>query len=158
MKIAQDLCSLLRCLVMYHLLKDHQSEYLSALKWPEAAKEVVEVHLRTGCFVHLALIEGRGEVSNLLGSQCEFGQLRMTDQKRHEIARAQRSWAQTRWSNEKKRLNLNTLLERVYQLPAPDPRDLQSAFSAARARCELRLRQSGYNEESELLVKLATWS
>ena len=151
MNIAQDTQSRLRCLLMYHFLKDDQSQYLAALRWAEAGRDAVESHLRTGCFVHLAWIDKWGELSNLLATQHEFEHLRTNNAELHEVARAQRSKAQTRWSNYKNSLELQEVLDEAYQLPRPDEQLGRLMLEEAKARYARLLWESGNTRESELI-------
>jgi len=151
MSIAQDTQSLLRCLLMYHFLKDDQSKYLAALRWAEAGRDAVESHLRTGCFVHLAWVDKWGELSNLLAAQHEFEQLRTNNAELHEVARAQRSKAQTYWSNYTKRIKLQARLDNAYQPPHSEEPLAGLMLEEAKARYARLLWESGNTRESELI-------
>ena len=106
----------------------------------------MERHLRTGCFVHLAWIDKWGELSNPLASQHDFEQTRGANPQSHELARDQRSKAQTYWSNYTKRIQL--------QAPHPAEQLATLMLEEAKARYSRLLLEFGNTHLSELILDI----
>jgi len=134
MKFTQDTKYLLRCLLMYHLAKVKKYSCLAALGWAEASREDIYENLKTGCFAYRAWVDKQGDLSNLLASSHEFGQLRVTNIELHDLARGQRKGAQSYWSNFTQRVQLEVRLNEAYQLPCADEGLLRVLFAEAKAR------------------------
>lgn len=149
---------LLRSLVLYWLFMNQNTRDAFALAQQMGIgqdDEELKAWLELGCKVHWAWIRDKGELSDLLMSQQNFGLLVTTQKERHRAIKPVRDAASKRWSNVWKQIRPKLATAKTLSMANPTARVLDLTWQTSLSGCSLELLSVGRSQEANELLKLS---